>query len=239
MKTIYKIYGLLLMPVILMSYLRIFVIPSLNRNPEKKDWIPVFTGMTQHQIFIMQHSIIKNMGCVPILTILILSLFLTFLTSCSSVHNKVTPTESKISGKPTAPVTISYTVPAKIAAGESINITVQVNILSDAEALKLRLIAGEGLDMTPKDREVNYSALPMNSTISESVTVTPQAEGILYLHVFVSGVFNGRTMARSGAVPVNAGQGTGRKMLRDAGQVTTDSKGQNIIIMPLEERGQP
>ena len=34
------------MPVILMSVLRIFVIPGLTRNPYRKDWIPAFAGMT-------------------------------------------------------------------------------------------------------------------------------------------------------------------------------------------------
>jgi hypothetical protein len=40
-----------------MSYLRISVIQGLTRNPERKDWIPAFAGMTLHRTFIMQVSI--------------------------------------------------------------------------------------------------------------------------------------------------------------------------------------
>jgi len=41
-------------------------------------------------------------------------------------------------------------------------------------------------------------------------------------------------MVRSGAVPINVGVDV-RKMLKKPGQVTTDSEGQKIIIMPAEE----
>ena len=40
-----------------MSYLLIFVIPGLTRNPVRSDWIPAFAGMTIHRTYIMQNLI--------------------------------------------------------------------------------------------------------------------------------------------------------------------------------------
>jgi len=40
--------------------------------------------------------------------------------------------------------------------------------------------------------------------------------------------FPGRTMVRAGAVPIKAGTGEGRQILKSPGQASTDSKGQNI-----------
>lgn len=154
--------------------------------------------------------------------------------ACSETSNKIISKELLQSGKPTAPISISYIVPAKANVGENITVTVEFKTLSDASGLKLKLSAGKGLELTSGKYEVDYGNQPVNSTFSETVTVVPQTEGILYLNVFITGTFNGNTMVRTGAVPINVGSDL-RKMLKKPGQVTTDSKGQKIIIMPAQE----
>lgn len=154
--------------------------------------------------------------------------------ACSETSSKIISKELPLSGKPTAPISISYTVPAKAAIGENVTVTVKFKTLSNAGGLKLKLSAGKGLELTSGKYEVDYGSQPMNSTFSETVTVVPQTEGILYLNVFVTGTFGGNAMVRTGAVPINVGSAR-RKMLKKPGQVTTGPKGQKIIIMPAQE----
>lgn len=167
--------------------------------------------------------------------ILLASLFSIGLIACSEKSSKLVSGEVPLSGKPTAPVSISYTVPEKADVGESITVTVKFKILSDAENVDLKLTADKGLELTSGETEMAYGSQPANSTFSESVAVVPHTEGILYLNVFVTGTFNGKTMVRTGAVPVNVGTNT-RKIMKKSGKITTDSTGRKIIIMPADEK---
>jgi len=138
------------------------------------------------------------------------------------------------SGKSTAPIAISYAVPAKTSIGENVQVTVTIKALSDVNEMTLRMTSGDGLIMPSGEYQKNYGKQVRNTAFSETVTVIPNAEGILYLNVFATGTFNGKKMTNAGAVPINTGTVT-RKMLKKSGQATTDSKGQKIIIMPAEE----
>jgi len=166
---------------------------------------------------------------------LVVSLIFLWLIACSDKSAKVISSEVSQSGKPTAPISISYTVPEKTTVGENVTVIVEFRTLSDAEGLRIEFTAGEGLKLTSGRYKVDYGIRPGNSTFSETVTVVPQTEGILYLNVFVTGIFGGNTMVRTGAVPVNVGATT-HKMLKKPGNVTTDSKGQKIMILPAEEK---
>lgn len=165
---------------------------------------------------------------------LIASLIFSGLIACSDKSAKVISSEVSQSGKPTAPISISYTVPEKATVGENVTVKVEFRTLSDADGLKIELTAGEGLKLASGRYKVDYGIQPRNSTFSETLTVVPQTEGILYLNVFVTGIFGGNTMVRTSAVPVNVGTNM-HKMLKKPGKVTTDSKGQKIIILPAEE----
>lgn len=45
---------------ILMARLHVFVFPVMTRDPERKDRVPAFEGMTLHTTFLMQHSIVVS-----------------------------------------------------------------------------------------------------------------------------------------------------------------------------------
>jgi hypothetical protein len=138
------------------------------------------------------------------------------------------------SGKTTAPISISYSVPAHVAVGDAVQVTVTIKALSDVADFNVKLNAGDGLEMSSGEYLKNYGNQVRNSEFSETVTVIPNTEGILYLNVFATGTFNGKKMTSAGAVPVNTGTAP-RKMLKKSGHTTTDSKGQKLIIMPVEE----
>jgi hypothetical protein len=145
------------------------------------------------------------------------------------IHKKISH-----SGKPTAPISISYAVPAKVSIGDNVQVTVTIKTLSDVNDFNLKLTTNEGLEMPSGEYLINYGNQEHNSAFTETVTVIPNTEGILYLNVFATGTFNGKKMTNAGVIPINTGTNT-RKMLKKSGQAATDSRGQNIIIMPAEE----
>ncbi len=153
--------------------------------------------------------------------------------SAGAIH--VIKKELPRSGKTSAPISVSYSVPATNAINDKVKVIITVKPLSDVGGLTLKLTAGEGLAMPTEEFNKNYGDQLRNAVFSETVTVTPSTDGILYLNVFVSGTFNGKQMTRSGAVPIKVGAAT-QKMLKKSGQAATDSKGQKIIIMPAEEK---
>lgn len=138
------------------------------------------------------------------------------------------------SGKSTAPISISYAVPAKVAIGDHVLVTVTIKALSDVNDFSLKLTTGERLEMVSGEYLKNYGNQARNSSFSEVVTVIPNTEGILYINVFATGTFHGRKMTQAGAIPIKTGTAT-QKMLKKSGKIETDSKGQKIIIGPAEE----
>ncbi len=154
--------------------------------------------------------------------------------ACSGKSGEVISKKQAQKGKVAAPISISYTVPSEAAVGKKITVKVEFTTLSDVDELRLELTAGESLDLISGNTEAEYGNQPSNSTFSESITVMPITEGILYLNVFVSGIFEGKTMVRSGAVPINTGSDKS-KMLKTPGFTTTDSEGQKVIIMEPKE----
>lgn len=174
--------------------------------------------------------------------IVLLAVILTLLSwqnAYSADAVRILHKELPRSGKPTAPISISYSVLANVAIGDNVQVTVTIKALSDVNDFNLKLTTGEGLEMPSGEYLKNYGNQVRNSAFSETVTVIPNTEGILYLNVFATGTFNGKKMTNAGAVPIKTGTAT-RKMLKKLGQATTDSKGQKIIIMPaVETKTQP
>ena len=142
----------------------------------------------------------------------------------------------KVSGKPTAPIEISYTAPASAAIGTSVNVVVTIKALSDVSDLGLKVTANEGLSLNAGELVKNYGAQRRDAIFSETVAATPSAEGILYLNVFASGSFQGKTMIRVGAVPISVGTSPEKK-LKKSGTIEKDSTGQSVIVMPADESG--
>jgi hypothetical protein len=144
--------------------------------------------------------------------------------------------KASFKGKASAPVSISYTVPAQNDLGESIPVTITIKTLSDVSGLKLELKTEEGLSLFQSGAyEKSYGSRLRNDVVTETVTIVPSREGRLYFNVFVSGTFNEKNMVQAISIPVTVGT-TNTKTTLKSGQVTTDGKGQKIIIMPAEEK---
>lgn len=144
--------------------------------------------------------------------------------------------EMKVSGKPTAPIDISYSVPDSATIGASVSVVVTITVLSDVTDLRLNITAGEGLSLSGGELVKIYGEQNRDAVLSETITATPNARGILYLNVFTSGLFQGKSMAHASAVPISVGTSP-EKMLKKAGAVERDSTGRNIVILPAQEGG--
>jgi hypothetical protein len=66
------------------------------------------------------------------------------------------------------------------------------------------------------------------------VTVRPGTEGVFYLKVLVTGVFGGRRMARTGAIPIRTSPDA-RRRIEPEGRVVEGADGVLILERPLEE----
>lgn len=176
----------------------------------------------------------SNMKSVYIALLAVIFILLSGQNIFAADAVRVLHKELPLSGKPSAPISISYSVPANVATGDNVQVTVTIKALSDVNDFNLKLTAGEGLEMSSGEYLKSYGSQVRNSAFTETVTVIPNTEGILYLNVFATGTFNGKKMTNAGAVPIKTGNAT-RKMLKKSGQATTDTRGQKIIIMPAEE----
>jgi hypothetical protein len=166
-------------------------------------------------------------------TLVILMIFSVGI-ACSGNSGKLVTKKAVRAGKKVAPISISYEPVSEAEIGEAIDIEITCETLSDVSDLKLKLAPSKGMDMIPATFEVEYGDRSGKFKFSEHVGVVPGKEGLLYLNVFVSGIFDNRRMVRSGAVPVKVGNDP-QKMLKSSGKLKTDTTGQRVISMPAEE----
>ena len=146
-----------------------------------------------------------------------------------TVHKVIAP-----SGKRSAPIEIAYTVPESASIGASVSVLVTITALADVTDLGLSLTAGEGLSLSGGSFEKSYGAQSRGAVFSETVTVTPNNNGLWYLNVFASAAVNGHKMVDASAVPISVGP-SAEKMLKRSGTTARDASGQSIVIMPADE----
>ncbi len=140
--------------------------------------------------------------------------------------------------KPTAPISISFSAPERIKIDENAVVVVNIKTLSSASGLKIKITADAGLEMKTGMHgvyEVEYAGAPKDRTFTETVVVVARSEGILYLNVFATGTFGNRQMGHVASIPLRVGSNP-LKLMKKSGQPSTDEKGQNIIILPAEEK---
>ena len=140
-------------------------------------------------------------------------------------------------GRPQAPIGIARGTTPTVGVGEEGEIEISFTVHSDVESLQLEVTRGKGLALVSSEGIFEYGTQPGGSSFTETVTIRPEREGILYLNVFVSGVFAGRRMARAGAAPVLTGPGAERRALAAPGTIRRKADGTRIIERPIDEAG--
>ncbi|NOY65055.1 MAG: hypothetical protein GXO97_06650, partial [Nitrospirae bacterium] len=142
----------------------------------------------------------------------------------------------EVSPKPGVPISISYMVQNTVVPGEESTISITINVSADIDELTLRLRPSAGLVITSDEKEMHLGSLKRKSIKRKTITVTMQKEGNYYINLIVTGWINGKKVAKTMAIPILT-ENAPKKLKKSRGTVTTDSRGERMIILPAEESG--
>lgn len=118
-------------------------------------------------------------------------------------------------GKPTAPISIDYSIMGNPVVGQPVGISVQVSSPLNDRPITLSYKVNEIGSMTfPPSQAQKVSLLPLaDATVrAQQVTVVPQREGRLFLVVSAEIETDGGTMIRTMSIPMSVGRAS-----RDSG----------------------
>lgn len=159
------------------------------------------------------------------------------LTGCDSGTNDMGVTSGTISssdGKPGAPVSLSYELPAAPALGTAVDVSVTVIIDSPVDKVEISVTDSEGLQLvgTP---QLSLGVQKAGARHAMTVSVIPLEGGLRFVNVFAKTQKGVHESRRSFAIPVAGG---GDKTLqKTAGTPQVMPDGEEIISLPAEEDG--
>jgi len=181
----------------------------------------------------------KTMNKIVWLLLSSLSLF-----ACSNDSKKQIPTEEKKSlvasslavstvkpiGKPSAPIAMSYKILTDSPQpGDEIEIAVQFQSSVDS-AIATKLNSAKKLSWLSSKKQWKMTRKSHNKPRAIApIKVMAEKQGVYYIHLMASVVDgSGKVLYKPFTIPVKVGNGEVK--LESVGEVTTDDKGQKIII---------
>lgn len=135
-------------------------------------------------------------------------------------------------GKPGAPVALEYRLPATIAPGGTVDVSLNFRTSTPKGTLEVRLNGGNNLEVAGPES----ASFPLGSsnTYPLNTRIATQGAGVFYLNVLATETLpNGNRSVRAMAVPVQVGDVPLQKS--SPGKLQKDKSGQQLIIMPAEE----
>ncbi len=139
-------------------------------------------------------------------------------------------------GKPTAPVSIHYTVIGAAVVGLPVSVNLQLSSSQPDLPLTLEYRSNDSSAMLfpeSQEKRVDLSAAADGNPRMQQVTVIPQREGRLYLNVSAAVETEHGTLFRSVAVPIQVGAGASAPAVN--GEILTTPEGETVISMPAKE----
>ena len=139
-------------------------------------------------------------------------------------------------GKPTAPVTIHYTVIGAAVVGQPVSVNLQVSSSEPDEAVTLEYRTSDTSAMLfPESQAQRIDLAPAsdNGPRVQQVTVIPQREGRLFLIVSAAVETANGTLFRSLAIPIQVGAGASPPEVN--GELQEMPDGETVISMPASE----
>ena len=142
---------------------------------------------------------------------------------------------SSRAGKPGAPVSIEYKLPAAPAVGSTIDINVTLRFDSPVDSANISTAPSAGLDIVAAEP----LTLPAQKTGAEhrmTISVIPLEAGLRFVNVFAETTRGEHQRRRTFAIPVAGG---GEQRLKQSGPEPADMPdGEKVISMPAEEGNQ-
>lgn len=139
-------------------------------------------------------------------------------------------------GKPTAPVSIHYTVIGTAVVGVPVSVNLQVSSSQPDRPVTLEYRSNDSSAMVfpeSQAQRIEMGAADNEAPRMQQVTIIPQREGRLYLNVSAAVETENGTMFRSVAVPIQVGPGVSPPAANGEIQVTPE--GEAVISLPAKE----
>ena len=152
----------------------------------------------------------------------------------SSVGQVKKPLDRSSPGKTSAPIVIEHEIEGVMAVGQTIRVNLKVVPRVSVEALTLRLTADPALQIVSPDSQETFNNVAANSTITKTVEVSPQSEGLFYLNVFVQISWNGKPSSRAYSIPVPVGDKASAPVMKPGGTLDTGDGDDRTVDVPAE-----
>jgi hypothetical protein len=140
-------------------------------------------------------------------------------TTPTAAKKKTNYTSTAMSG---TGVTLAYKISGSLKVGSPITLNVE---LSSTAAAEVKMTADQGLSMNPATPVLR---VPAGQTVVQTLSVTPQADGLLYVNVFSTA--NGRFATKS--IPFNVGNLAKQQKASDTTQITPTGERIKAITLP-------
>jgi hypothetical protein len=118
-------------------------------------------------------------------------------------------------------VTLAYKITGALKIGSPVTINIELSSTTDAE---VKMTADQGLSMNPATPVLSVAA---GQTTAQTLSVTPQSDGLLYVNVFSTA--NGRFSTKS--IPLNVGNTANPQ--KSTGTMQTTPAGERIKAITL------
>lgn len=139
-------------------------------------------------------------------------------------------------GKPTAPVSIEYTIIGAAVVGQPVSVNLQVSSTQPDLPVTLEYRSSDTTAMVFPESQARSIALAASSDTGprlQQVTVIPQRAGRLYLNVSAAVETENGTLFRSVAVPIQVGGGSSPPPA--SGEIQVTPEGETVISLPASE----
>lgn len=136
--------------------------------------------------------------------------------------------------KPTAPVSIEYSVPKNVQTGDTVSTTIRFVAQANLEQLELSVAPYEGLEVISKNEKAVFQNVNKGEKREIEVTVRLRDE-IGYLSVFATTTTSRGTSTKTIAIRYGT-PGTATKQKLKSEKLQKTPEGEKLILFPGEKR---
>lgn len=138
----------------------------------------------------------------------------------------------RYSGKPHAPVELSYLLQKSIQTGESALLKIKLINTQDTDNFKAKLRLSKGLQSNNMQARYDFGVLAKNSSSQILVELSSDYPGLFYVYINAGSRNGGQYQSRSFSIPIKIGNVNAKTSLKPSGgRVFIDSTGARIISM--------
>jgi len=145
-------------------------------------------------------------------------------------------TEHLYPGKPVAPIQMDYQFVNEAQVGATLSIELMFTPGVDADIISVNYTASPSLVIADNLAEFQFSNIPANQTVTQTIHVIPQNEGKHYVRLSVTiQSQQGRSGSRSFSIPVTVGNIPAKSSLPANTKIQEQPAGDQLLIKKGQE----